>query len=648
MFQQEQLYEYYLQEYQNTAKRRVNNLAKKAPGYEKKIDRLCMSVKKMRKGRIPMGQLIQLHTATNHLYAIADKKKNHKLIQRLRKEVIYHLMLLDVAMLTAADKEELDEIFIEYAQTQLPKAICSKTVLELLLHYKEYRIRQKVSEMVPLRPEMEFPQALEMKRKFILHIGPTNSGKTYHALERLRTAKKGVYLGPLRLLALEVYEKMMEYGTACTMLTGQECIEEPNSKVIASTIEMLDVDQQYDIAVIDEAQMIADSDRGHSWTRAILGMKAKEIHICMSPAAEKVVTHLIDVCHDAQEVHYYDRKTPLVCEDKPFVFPKDVRPGDALIVFSKKSVLDVAGRLEAKGISASVIYGSLPPEIRRKQMKLFNQGVNQVVVSTDAIGMGLNLPVKRIVFIETQKFDGISRRKLQVPEVKQIAGRAGRYGVYDTGYISAMEMDALEEIRELYQQEEEQIEKVSLGFPQVLLSLPDSLDDIMNTWHSVEASAPFEKISIDEILYLYHKAEKSRARIDGFEDKYLLYKMVTCPIDIQNPRVVSLWLYYCETYSADVSLKKPNLSSIRFDGIAKYETYYKQLDLYYQFSQRFRKLVDEEWLANEREKTEVAIMKCLAKGKENYIATCRYCGKMLPVGYGFNQCRQCRSMMDYQ
>lgn len=646
MLQQEKLYEFYVQQYEKAAKRKVSNLTKKAIGYEKKVDRLCSSVKKVRKGRIPMGQLVHLHTSVNHLLVIADKKKNQKLIQRLKKEAIYHLMLLDLAMLTPADKEELDEEFIAYARENLSKAICSKTILELLLHYKDYRIRQKVSEMVPLRPEMEFPQTLEMRRKFILHIGPTNSGKTFHALERLKVAKNGVYLGPLRLLALEVYEKMQEYGTPCTMLTGQECIEDPDSRVVSSTIEMLNIDQVYDIAVIDEAQMIADSDRGHSWTRAILGIKSKEIHVCMSPAAENVVKHLIELCHDTYEIFHYERKTPLVCEEKPFVFPKDVKPGDALIVFSKKSVLDVAGRLEAQGIASSVIYGSLPPEIRRKQMRLFNQGENQVVVSTDAIGMGLNLPVKRIVFIETQKFDGVTRRKLQIPEIKQIAGRAGRYGVYDIGYITAMEKEALAYIRELYAQEEEPIEKVSLGFPQVLLSLPDPLDDIMNTWHSVEASAPFEKISIDEILYLYHKAEKSSARIDGFEDKFILYKMVTCPIDIQNPRVVSLWLYYCETYSADISLKKPNLSSIRFDGIGKYETYYKQLDLYYQFSERFGKVVDEEWLLAEREKTEVAIMKCLAKGKEDYIATCRYCGKMLPVGYGFNQCRQCRSMME--
>lgn len=116
-------------------------------------------------------------------------------------------------------------------------------------------------------PELEFPKAQSMKRHFILHIGPTNSGKTYQALERLKLAQNGVYLGPLRLLALEVYEKMNDAGIPCTMLTGQECLEVSDSRITASTVEMLDCDKEYDIAVIDEAQMVADDDRGHSWTQ---------------------------------------------------------------------------------------------------------------------------------------------------------------------------------------------------------------------------------------------------------------------------------------------------------------------------------------------------------------------------------------------
>ena len=108
----------------------------------------------------------------------------------------------------------------------------------------------------------------------------------------------------------------------------------------------------------------------------------------MSPTAEPVVKHLIELCSDDYEIHRYERKTKLVCENRPFQFPEDVAEGDALVVFSKKSVLDVAGRLEEQGIDASVIYGSLPPEIRRRQMELFHQGKTKVVVATDAIGMG--------------------------------------------------------------------------------------------------------------------------------------------------------------------------------------------------------------------------------------------------------------------
>ena len=129
--------------------------------------------------------------------------------------------------------------------------------------------------------------------------------------------------------------------------------------------------------------------------------------------------------------------------------------------------------------------------------------------------------------------------------------------------------------------------------------------------------------------------------IDGFENKHLLYRMITCPIDIKDRKVVALWLNYCKTWSADVSLERPVLRREKKGGILQYETYYKQLDLYYQFSHRMQKEIDEEWLAAEREKTEMQIMNYLAKGKQNYIARCRYCGKLLPLGSPFQVCDRC-------
>lgn len=337
----------------------------------------------------------------------------------------------------------------------------------------------------------------------------------------------------------------------------------------------------------------------------------------------------------------YERKTELVCEDRPFAFPDDVQEGDALIAFSKKSVLDVAGRLEEAGIASSVIYGSLPPEIRRRQTRMFNEGMTKVAVATDAIGMGLNLPVRRIVFMQTDKFDGVSRRPLRIPEVKQIAGRAGRFGIYDKGCVSALGERELEYIRTLYRADEEPLTEVNLGFPQVLLDIDAPLDELMKIWYSVTPSEPFVKENIDEALYLYEQAKRYKNQIDGFENKHLIYKMITCPIDIKDRRVVMLWLDYCRTYTADVSLEKPAFYRDRKGGIAQYETYYKQLDLYYQFSRRMQKELDEEWLAKQREKTEMRIMSYLTRGKQNYIARCKYCGRLLPLGSPFQVCDDC-------
>ena len=142
----------------------------------------------------------------------------------------------------------------------------------------QYLVGQRIEELMEAEPEKQYPEARAMKRRFILHIGPTNSGKTYEALQRLKQAYHGIYLGPLRLLALEVYDRMMTDGIPCDMITGEEAIRTHGSFVQASTVEILDIRETYDIAVIDEAQMMADENRGSYWTRAILGIRAEEVH----------------------------------------------------------------------------------------------------------------------------------------------------------------------------------------------------------------------------------------------------------------------------------------------------------------------------------------------------------------------------------
>ena len=640
MIQKKKLNQFYIEEYERAGRKKSKNSVRDSV-LQSRVKNLQRAFRRARPYQTNSQVLEDLHRQLKNVAAYAYRKNRRELIEQINTEMIPKLTALDLGLLLEEQREGINGEFLAWLRRTMPEAVCSETLFTLYPKFRRYKVRNRILELVPARPEMEFAEVRELRRHFIFHIGPTNSGKTFQALERLKEAACGVYLGPLRLLALEVYERMNEMGVLCTMRTGQECIEEENSRVTASTIEMADFDENYDIAVIDEAQLVADTDRGHSWTKAVLGLRAEEIHICMSPAAEQVICHLVGLCGDDYEVRRYERKTELICEDRPFVFPDDVREGDALIAFSKKSVLDVAGRLEEAGVSPSVTFGSLPREIRRRQTRLFNRGKTKVAVATDAIGMGLNLPVRRIVFLQADKFDGTSRRPLRTPEIKQIAGRAGRYGIYDKGYVSAMGEQELEYIRERFEAPEEPLTQVNLGFPQVLLDINAPLDELMKIWYSVTPSEPFVKENIDEALYLYEQAKKCRNMIDGFENKHLLYRMITCPIDIKDRKVVALWLNYCKTWSADVSLERPVLRREKKGGILQYETYYKQLDLYYQFSHRMQKEIDEEWLAAEREKTEMQIMNYLAKGKQNYIARCRYCGKLLPLGSPFQVCDRC-------
>ena len=640
MIHRKRLLQFYIEQYAGAARKKPRRPPKYA-GMEKRIEALQRTLKNAKPARVNIRNLEELHRQVKNAAGFGVRKNQENIIRLVNEEFLPKLMQLDISVLLEEQKNGVNGEFLAYLRRAMPGRICQETLFTLYPRFRQHKVKNKILELVPMRPEMEFSEVREMRRRFILHIGPTNSGKTFQSLERLKLAERGVYLGPLRLLALEVYEQMKKSGVPCAMRTGQECIEEEDSRVTASTIEMADFDEDYDIAVIDEAQMVTDPDRGHSWTKAILGLRAGEIHICMSPAAEQAVIHLIELCGDDYEIQRYIRKTELICEEEPFRFPEDVKQGDALIVFSKKSVLDVAGRLEEQRVDASVIYGSLPPEIRRRQMRQFNSGRTKVVVATDAIGMGLNLPVRRIVFLQADKYDGVSRRPLLVSEIKQIAGRAGRFGIYNSGYVNAMGKEELEYIRERYEAQEEPVTQENLGFPQILLDIDAPLDELLKIWHDVTPSEPFVKENIDEALYLYEQARRWKNMIDGFENKHILYKMITCPIDIKDKRVVALWLLYCKTYTADVSLEKPVLYRDKSKGIMQYETYYKQLDLYYQFSHRMQKVLDEEWLNTEREKTEMAIMRYLSKGKHNYIARCRYCGKLLPLGSPFQVCDGC-------
>ncbi len=514
--------------------------------------------------------------------------------------------------------------------------LCERSLYEIYKDdYMQFMVGRRIEELMEAEPEKQYPEARNMRRHFILHIGPTNSGKTYQALQRLKQAYQGVYLGPLRLLALEVYDTMTAAGIPCSMITGEEKIVTPGAFCQASTIEILDLKEIYDIAVIDEAQMLDDENRGSCWTRAILGVRAEEIHICASPVAEKLLIKMIKRCGDTYDLVHHERNTELEFLPNRYDMSRDVEKGDALITFSKKNVLAIAAALEAKGIKASVIYGNLPPKTRREQVHLFAEGFNEVVVATDAIGMGVNLPIRRIIFMNTIKFDGTAKRRIRAEEIRQIAGRAGRYGFYNTGYVqSVVDMGY---VGKKMQEPFHSMKKARIGFPEVLLDINMELDEIIEIWENAGGTELYDKISMTESVRKYRYLKNYRKASGCMKDKKLLLSLITCPFDIGDKDVLKQWLKYCENPMEEKACP-PYPKEVSLEVL---ESYYKKLDLYSQFAGRANWVIDREALESNREAAQRAIGVFLKENKKQFEKKCQLCGKPLLWDYPYRICEDC-------
>ncbi len=269
------------------------------------------------------------------------------------------------------------------------------------------------------------------------YVGPTNSGKTHAAIEALAAAESGVYLAPLRLLALEVYERLNELGTPASLVTGEERILTPDARHASATVEMVDLSRRYDVAVIDEAQMLEDPQRGWAWTLAIAAVRASRVIVCGSDEGLRATQRLVRRFGTSLAVRRFERKNPL--RVVPPVSLSDLRRGDALVGFSRNAVVELQGEVGRRGFTSAAIYGSLSPLVRRREAERFRTGAADVLVATDAIGLGLNLPIRRIIFATLEKYDGISERVLTPQEIRQIAGRAGRFGLHEEGLVTALE-----------------------------------------------------------------------------------------------------------------------------------------------------------------------------------------------------------------
>ena len=255
-------------------------------------------------------------------------------------------------------------------------------------------------------------------------LGPTNTGKTHYAIERMLAYRSGIIGLPLRLLAREVYDKIVELRGAnvVALVTGEERLVPPRAKYWVCTVEAMPKGLGAEFVAIDEIQLCADPDRGHVFTDRLLHARGSLETLFLG--ADTMRSAIAELVPKAQFM-YRERLSELVYAGSKKI---SRMPGRSAIVgFSVDNVYAIAELLRRQKGGAAVVMGALSPRTRNAQVEMYQNGDVDYLVATDAIGMGLNLDITHVAFSSLSKFDGRRMRRLQPNELAQIAGRAGRY-----------------------------------------------------------------------------------------------------------------------------------------------------------------------------------------------------------------------------
>ncbi|XP_051159009.1 ATP-dependent RNA helicase SUV3 homolog, mitochondrial [Leptopilina boulardi] len=506
-----------------------------------------------------------------------------------------------------------------------------------------------------------YPLAREKKRKVIFHAGPTNSGKTYHALEKFKNSSSGLYCGPLKLLAVEVFNKCNDSGTPCDLITGEDkrFARGPNfpANHAACTVEMANVNTPYEIAIIDEIQLLKDYGRGWAWTRAFLGLCADEVHVCGEPGAINLVQSLCEATQDTLEIRNYQRLTNLIVENSALTDLKNTRPGDCIVCFNKNDIYSVSRSLEKIGKEVAVIYGSLPPGTKFLQAAKFNDPENpcKILIATDAIGMGLNLHIRRVIFYSLVKpsVNDKGEKEMDIINVSsalQIGGRAGRFGTqWNTGYVTTYRPQDLKMLKKLMSSVPEPIVKAGLHptaeqIEMYAYHLPDAplsnLVDIFVSLCTVDDSLYF-MCDMNDFKYLadmsQHVNLPLRAR----------YVFCCAPINKKLPFLCTMFLKYARQYSKNdiISAKWvqqnigwPLPNPMNIQELTNLEAIFDVLDLYLWLSYRFPDLFcDADEIRQMQENLDSLIQKSiilftqLLKNSEKGIVSNESTVPLLPV-----------------
>lgn len=493
-------------------------------------------------------------------------------------------------------------------------------------------------------------QARTIKRKIVYHMGPTNSGKTYHAIEKLASVKTGCYLAPLRLLAGELYDTLNDKGVKTTLLTGEEVVEVDGATHYSSTIEMARLQENFDCCVIDEIQMITDPQRGWAWTRALVNIMADEVHLCGDPSVLDLVKQIVDLCGDELEVREYERMTKLLVEENTLTLG-ELERSDALIVFSRRNALRYKADLERLNFKVSIVYGRLSPEVRREQARKFDEGETDIIVSTDAIAMGMNLPIKRIIFSTLSKYIDNQEIPISISEIKQIAGRAGRYQRFPVGHAGCLSKvrDGLEDIRMALEAEIEQKEKCMVGpdldiFNQVNTALRDhnlpelKLSEFLRLFHTMTFKRPFYCVDLKEMIELAEMVEESDP--EGKLSDAEIFGFACAPVNMGLMDHVQYYVWILNNFVHENSIVNEKIDS-NSDDIDYLETSIKCVELYQWLSRHFNNKYfsydSEDLLENKSQ----AVEKLNDLLSEKIIKKCSSCGAKLEDEHKFPICENC-------
>lgn len=495
-------------------------------------------------------------------------------------------------------------------------------------------------------------EARRINRRVIYHMGPTNSGKTYHAIEALCQAKNGCYLAPLRLLASELFDTMNNKGVKTTLLTGEEVIELPDSTHFSSTIEMAKLQTKFECCVIDEVQMLTDPQRGWAWTRALVNIQANEIHLCGDHSVLELVKKILALCGDTLEVREYNRMTELKVMDHQIPLTQ-LQKSDALIVFSRRNALKYKADLEELDFKVSIVYGRLSPEVRREQARKFDEGETDIMVSTDAIAMGMNLPVRRIVFSALSKFVDNKENPLTYSEIKQIAGRAGRYKRFPVGEVTTLNRveDGLRTLRNALDHHLGQQDKAMVGpdldiFSSVNHALEShglptlQLSEFLRLFNTMTFQKPFYCVDMKEMIELAEMVEAAD------EDRTLsnseIFGFACAPVNLGLIEHVQYYLWILNHYVSNQDIYNEPIDD-RADNIDYLETSIKCVELYQWLSRHFNQKnfsYDEKQLLENKSKAIERLNELLS---DKIGKTCSSCGCKMAANARFNICDECFS-----